>query len=88
MRDKARTAVDVHVDRRDDAARIYEALHKQAPDDLDIQVYLARLYFDLGNKDKAKPLIDDAVAKVPNRADWKLYQTRIAGGDVQASAKR
>lgn len=49
------------------AAKAYEAYIESHPDDADVKFFLARLYSDLGQLDKAEPIVDQLLVDYPSQ---------------------
>ncbi|HEY7089504.1 MAG TPA: tetratricopeptide repeat protein, partial [Tepidisphaeraceae bacterium] len=78
--DKAQAAI--YLGRKEETARLLEAVHGKRPDLLEVTATLARLYFDLGDKSRAVSMVDEALAKAPDNQSLKMLKAEIAGADV------
>jgi tetratricopeptide (TPR) repeat protein len=83
MVDKAQMAI--YCERKDDAAKLLETALQMNKNDLQVLVALARLYADMGDKTKAGSILDDAIARNPDKPELKLVQAQI-GGSADESA--
>lgn len=80
MVEKAQAAL--YIDHREDAIKIFEKLHTDHPQDLNVTVALARLYSDAGDKTRAVAMADAAIAMAPNNGDLKVLRAQLIGEDV------
>ncbi len=78
--DKAQMAM--YLQRRDEAVRLLESLRQASPNDPELLGTLAKLYADQGDKVKAVALVDEALAKNPDRAGLKMLRAQLSGADV------
>jgi tetratricopeptide (TPR) repeat protein len=73
--EKARIAIVI--DKLKDGARLLEMVRAATPNDARVADRLARLYIGMGDRDKAKQVIDDTLKLVPNDATLMLLRDRM-----------
>lgn len=84
--EKAQMAV--FAGRKPDAIKLFESARAMDVNDLAVVVALARLYSDTGDKTRGLQLLDDAIAKNPDKTELKYNRGQIAGDDDLGGIRR
>ncbi len=73
---------DQQLGKRDEWVRLFEQVRAQFPEDLNATADLARYYTEIGDSEKGQAVVEQAIAKFPDRPELKMLQAEIAGQDM------